>query len=413
MSNKQYDVVVIGGGPAGMISAGRAGTRGLGVVLLEKKAFLGLKLMITGKGRCNLTNAEEDFKKFIGAYGPSGKFLYSALHKFSNQDVVDFFNNYGLSTKVERGNRIFPVSDQAGSVVDCLEKYLQDNKVEVKLQSPIEKINFKNKKITGVVLNNGEEIIAHNFIIATGGKSYPGTGSTGDAYAWLAKMGHTIVKPKPALTPVIVKENFLKRLEGLSLKNVSVSLWGKKKIASVFGEALFTNNGLSGPIILNLSKKITENKEKDYKLKINFKPALDSQTLDKRIQKDFAEQRNKQFKNGLDGLLPKKLIPVIIDLSGIDGNKKINEVTKIERKKLLNLLQDFELTVVDLVGFEKAIITAGGVSLKEIDPQTMKSKIMDNLYLAGEVLDIDGPTGGYNLQVAWSTGYTAGDSVAS
>ena len=415
MKNDKYNLAVIGGGPAGMIAAGHAGEIGSRVILLEKNKCLGVKLLITGKERCNITNAEEDLKKIINMYGQNGKFLYSALNKFSNKDVMDFFESHGIKTKVERGKRVFPVSDNAKDILNCLKKYLKDNNVEVRFNSPVEKIvistgNSNDKKIEKIILKNGEEIVADKFVFATGGKSYPRTGSTGDAYKWLRKIGHTIVEPKPALTPIIVKERIVKKLEGLSLKNVEVSLWENRKLDSCFGEALFTSNGLSGPLVLNLSKKISENRTKDLKIKIDFKPALDYPTLDKRILRDFEEQKNKQFKNSLNKLLPKKLIPVIIELSGIEENKKVNEVTKNERKKLIKLLKEFELSVKGLVGFEKAIITSGGVNLKEVDPRTMRSKIIDNLYFAGEILDIDGPTGGYNLQVAWSTGYLVGEN---
>ncbi len=410
MKQNKYSLAVIGGGPAGMMAAGHAAENGAKVILLEKNESLGVKLQITGKGRCNITNAEEDLKKIIAVYGKNGRFLYSALNKFSNKDVVDFFEKRGIKTKVERGNRIFPVSNNSKTVIDCLKKYLLDNGVLIKFNRPVEKVVTDGKKITKVILKNGDKVEAENFVIATGGKSYPGTGSTGDAYKWLKQIGHTIVEPKPVLTPVIVKEKIVKKLEGLSLKNVEVSLFNGKKICSHFGEALFTANGLSGPIILNLSKTISEIDEKNLKLIIDFKPALDFPTLDKRIQKDFEEQNKKQFKNSLDKLLPKKLIPVIIELSGIDENKKVNEVTKEERKKLIKLLKEFELTVDGLIGFEKAIVTQGGVNLKEVDPKTLKSKLIDNLYFAGEVLDINGPTGGYNLQIAWSTGYAVGEN---
>jgi len=410
MKQNKYSLAVIGGGPAGMMAAGHAAENGAKVILLEKNESLGVKLQITGKGRCNITNAEEDLKKIIAVYGKNGRFLYSALNKFSNKDVVDFFEKRGIKTKVERGNRIFPVSNNSKTVIDCLKKYLLDNGVLIKFNRPVEKVVTDGKKITKVILKIGDKVEAENFVIATGGKSYPGTGSTGDAYKWLKQIGHTIVEPKPVLTPVIVKEKIVKKLEGLSLKNVEVSLFNGKKICSHFGEALFTANGLSGPIILNLSKTISEIDEKNLKLIIDFKPALDFPTLDKRIQKDFEEQNKKQFKNSLDKLLPKKLIPVIIELSGIDENKKVNEVTKEERKKLIKLLKEFELTVDGLIGFEKAIVTQGGVNLKEVDPKTLKSKLIDNLYFAGEVLDINGPTGGYNLQIAWSTGYAVGEN---
>ena len=415
MKNNKYNLAVIGGGPAGMIAAGHAGELGVRVILLEKNDSIGKKLLISGKGRCNITNAEEDLKRMINIYGQKGRFLHSAFGKFSNKDVLDFFESYGLKTKVERGGRVFPVSDNSQDVVGCLNKYLKDNNVEIRLNSPAKSIiirteNNNCKKIEKIIVKNGEVIIADNFVFATGGKSYPGTGSTGDAYKWLKKIGHTIVEPKPVLTPVIVKEKFVKKLEGLSLKNVELSLWNKHKLDSYFGDALFTGNGLSGPIVLNLSRKISENKTRDLRIKIDFKPTLDYLTLDKRIQKDFEEQKKRQFKNSLNQLLPKKLIPVIIELSGIKENKKVNEVTKIERKKIIKLLKEFELNVKGLVGFEKAMITSGGVNLREVDPKTMKSKIIDNLFFAGEILDIDGPTGGYNLQVAWSTGYLAGEN---
>ena len=422
MPKNKYNLAVIGGGPAGMMAAARAGELGSRVILLEKNTQLGTKLLITGKGRCNITNAEEDLKKLINVYGPNGKFLYSAMNKFSNQDVVNFFDKHGIETKIERGNRVFPTSDKARDIVACLNKYLTKSKVEIKFNSSVEKMVIKDNAIEKIILQNGQEIIADNYLIATGGKSYPGTGATGDGYKWLKQLSHTIIEPNPVLTPIIIKETIVKQLEGLSLKNVEISLWAPpnqslrsgtgqgKKLASEFGEALFTGNGLSGPIILDLSKKVTENLDKKLQIKIDFKPALDYPTLDKRILRDFAEQKNKQFKNSLDKLLPKKLIPVIIELSEIEPDKAINEITKDERKKLLKLLKEFELNISGLVGFEKAIVTSGGVNLKEVDPKTMKSKIIDNLSLAGEILDIDGPTGGYNLQVAWSTGYTAGDN---
>ncbi|MBU0731608.1 NAD(P)/FAD-dependent oxidoreductase [Patescibacteria group bacterium] len=393
-----------------MIAAGHAAELGSRVLLLEKNPQLGIKLLMTGKGRCNITNAEEDIKKLIEVYGKNGKFLYSALNKFSNKDVVEFFESKGLKTKVERGNRIFATSDSSKDVVTCLENYLKENNVEIKLNSPVEKIIVKEGKIEKIILKKGQEITADKYIIATGGKSYPGSGSSGDAYKWLEKMGHTINKPIPALTPIIVKEKIVEKLEGLSLKNVEASLWDNKKIASFFGEALFTNNGMSGPIILNLSKIVSENPSKNLKLKIDFKPALDFPTLDKRIQRDFEENSNKQYKNSINKLMPAKLIPVMIELSKIDPNKKVNEITKEERKRLIKLLKEFELNVNGVVGFEKAIVTSGGVDIKEVNPKTMQSKIIDNLFLAGEVLDIDGPTGGYNLQVAWSTGYLAGEN---
>jgi len=412
MKKNRYNLAVIGGGPAGMIAAGHAGKLGSRVILLEKNESLGVKFLITGKGRCNITNAEEDLKKIISVYGKNGNFLRYALYQFSNKDIISFLKNLKLKMKVERGGRVFPVSDESRDVLNCLKKYLEENNVSVKLNSLVKKIiidSKDNKKIKKIILKDNQEVVADNFLFATGGKSYSWTGSTGDGYKWLKKLGHTVTKLKPALTPIIVKEKIVEELEGLSLKNVEVSLWENHKIDSHFGEAIFTENGLSGPVILNLSKKVNENEGKDLKLKIDFKPALDYPTLDKRIQRDFEEQKNRQFKNSLNKLLPKKLIPVIIELSGIEGDKQINEVTKIERKKIIKLLKEFEFNIKGLVGFKKAIITSGGVNLKEVDSKTMKSKIINNLYFAGEILDIDGPTGGYNLQIAWSTGYLAGE----
>ena len=393
-----------------MMAAGHAAELGEHVLLVEKNPALGIKLLMTGKGRCNITNAEEDLKKLISVYGKNGKFLYSAFNKFSNKDVVNFFENRGLKTKIEKNNKVFTVSDSSKDVVDFLEKYLKENKVEIKYNSPVEKIITTENKIEKIILKSGDEVKADKYIIATGGKSYPGTGSSGDAYKWLEKIGHTIIEPKPSLSPIIVKEKFVKKLEGLSLQEVEVSLWDKRKLDFLFGDALFTNNGLSGPIILNLSKIVSANLDKNLKLKIDFKPELDFPSLDKTIQAEFAEQKNKQLKNSLGNLLPNKLIPVIIELSGIKEDKKINKITKEERKKLVKLTKEFELSVKGVIGFEKAVITSGGVNLKEVDPKNMQSKIIDNLYFAGEVLDLDGPTGGYNLQVGWSTGYLAGEN---
>ncbi|MDD4607294.1 MAG: NAD(P)/FAD-dependent oxidoreductase [Patescibacteria group bacterium] len=419
MSNPiHYNLAVIGGGPAGMLAAGRAAQLGAQVVLLEKNDRLGIKLSITGKGRCNLTNAEKNLKKFIANYGSNGKFLYSALNNFSNYDLINFFNQLGLKTKIERGQRVFPTSDASRDVIDCLKKFLADQRVKIQLNSVVKKIIIKNNTIQHIILNNNQIVQADKFILATGGQSYPQTGSNGEAYTWLKKLGHTIIKPQPALTPILIQETWVKNLAGLSLKNVNVSLWRQRKITELFGEALFTHEGLSGPVVLNLSKKIIDYTNQynlplnklNLKIKIDFKPAIDYTTLDKRILRDFQSQLNKQFKNSLNQLLPQKLIPVIIDLSDIPADQPVNSITKIQRKKLIKLLKEFELNIQALAGFDKAIITTGGINLKEINPQTMQSKIIDNLYLAGEILDLDGPTGGYNLQIAWSTGYLAGQS---
>ena len=409
-----YDVAIIGGGPAGMMAAIRAGELGASVILLEKTKRLGTKLLITGKGRCNITNQVESDREMIAAFGASGKFLFSALKKFGVDDVINFFETSGVKTKVERGARVFPESDQSRDVLDALLLNLKKSKVEIKLDSAVKEIVVKNNKIEKVLLFGGKEIIAEKYIIATGGKSYPGTGSTGDGYAWLAKLGHTINPLSPALVPIIIKEKIVAELEGLSLKNVEISLYKDgKKIDSRFGEAIFTADGMSGPIIIDMSGVIGKNLDSKLKLSIDFKPALDFPTLDLRLQKDFTTQAKKLFKNSLDDLLPQKMIPVIINLSGINPDKKVNLISREERKKLLHLLKEFSLTVKSLAGYDHAIITAGGVATGEVDPKTMQSKIISNLYLAGEILDVHGPTGGFNLQQCWSTGFAAGEGAIS
>jgi len=409
----KYDVVVIGGGPAGMMSAGRAGELGSHVLLLEKNRGLGIKLLITGKGRCNITNKTDDLKEIVNKFGKNGKFLFSSFYKFGVDDIIEFFESRGVKTKIERGNRVFPVSDRSKDVLNALLGYLKKSQVKIKTNAQVKEIIKKGEKIEKVVLDDGDEIFADKFIICTGGKSHSSTGSSGDGFQWLAKLGHKITKLSPSLTPIIVKDEIVKELEGLSLKNVEISVYkNDKKIDSKFGEAIFTANGLSGPIILNLSKKIGKEPSTKIKIKIDFKPALDFEKLDKRIQRDFQERNNKMFKNSLDKLLPQKLIPVIIKLSKINSEKKVNLINREERKRLLHLIKEFDLDLKELAGYDKAIITAGGVDLKEIDPATMKSKLIDNLYFAGEIINIDGPTGGYNLQVCWSTGYVAGESVS-
>jgi len=412
----KYDVAIIGGGPAGMMAAGRAAQCGARVVLIEGNDALGKKLLITGKGRCNLTHAEPDMKKFIEPFGKNGRFLFSALNKFGVEDAISFFEERGVKTKVERGDRVFPESDNALDIKRVLRGYLEENKATVLKNSLAEYFVKEENVIDYIYLTDGRKILADKFIIATGGLSYPATGSKGDGMKWAKKLGHTVIPPQPSLSPVLTKEKWVKDLQGLSLKNVSISIYQKnKKQDERFGEALFTHEGMSGPIILDMSKKISKllQENSPIEISIDFKPALSFVVLDNRIQRDFKENINRMFKNSLDALLPKKLIPVIIKLSEIDPDKPVNEVTKEERNKLLHLLKELKLTIRNISGFGKAIITSGGVSLKEVEPKTMQSKIVNNLYFAGEILDIDGPTGGYNLQVAWSTGYVAGESVVS
>jgi len=412
--NYVFDVAVIGGGPAGMMASGRAAEAGAKVLLLEKNRSLGRKLLVTGKGRSNLTRAEFNFRELVKKYGREGDFLLFPLSVFGVKETIEFFNKKGLATKIERGKRVFPRSDSSRDVLRILLNYLKEGKVEIRTNSKVGKVIPDGNKIAKIILKGGQEFAARNYIIATGGKSFPGTGSTGDGYRWLEKLGHKIEKLRPALVPLRIKENWPKKAQGLSLKNVRLTVFqNNKKQDSRFGEMLFTHFGVSGPIVLNLSFKVGELLEKgEVKLVLDLKPALDFTTLDKRLQSDFAKYGNKLFKNSLDDLLPQKLIQVVVELSGINPVKKTNEITKEERRKLAKLLKTMEMQVIGLLGFGMAIITSGGVSLKEIDAKTMKSKLIDNLFLAGEIINLHGPTGGYNLQLCWSTGYLAGKSAA-
>jgi len=412
--NYVFDVAVIGGGPAGMMASGRAAEAGAKVLLLEKNRSLGRKLLVTGKGRSNLTKAEFNSRELVKKYSREGDFLLFPLSVFGVKETIEFFNKKGLATKIERGKRVFPRSDSSRDVLRILLNYLKEGKVEIRTNSKVGKVIPDGNKIAKIILKGGQEFAARNYIIATGGKSFPGTGSTGDGYRWLEKLGHKIEKLRPALVPLRIKENWPKKAQGLSLKNVRLTVFqNNKKQDSRFGEMLFTHFGVSGPIVLNLSFKVGELLEKgEVKLVLDLKPALDFTTLDKRLQSDFAKYGNKLFKNSLDDLLPQKLIQVVVELSGINPVKKTNEITKEERRKLAKLLKTMEMQVIGLLGFGMAIITSGGVSLKEIDAKTMKSKLIDNLFLAGEIINLHGPTGGYNLQLCWSTGYLAGKSAA-
>src|SRR3989338_6830956 len=413
---KDFEVAIIGAGPAGMMAGIRATELGAKVVIIEKNPKPGRKLLITGQGRCNITQNETELKKLIEKFGANGKFLFSSLHMFGPKEVMNFFENQNLAVKTERGGRVFPESDKAIDVVNVLIKNLARNKVKMIFKTEVLDFELKGDKIEGVIFRETDSgakkiIRADKYILSLGGKSYPATGSSGDGYRWLKKMGHTIIEPRPALVQIITKESWVKDCQGLSLKNVSVRIiQNNKKQAERFGEMIFTHFGVSGPIILDISKTVGELlKNGAVGLEIDLKPTLDFQTLDERLKRDFGKNLNKNFKNYLPELLPRKMIPIIIKLSGIAGNKKINSITKIERKKLMLILKNLKLTVARLSGFDQSIITAGGVNLKEIDPQTMHSKIIANLFLAGEILDLDGPTGGYNLQAAWSTGYAAGN----
>lgn len=425
--NKKMKVVVIGGGPAGIMAALHAKKLGDEVVLLEKMNSLGKKLLITGKGRCNITSSIP-IEDFIQNVPGNGMFLYSSFSKFTNNDIINLLKSQGLEVKEERGHRIFPVTDNARDVLNVFLKLLQKEKVEIKTNTKVEKIVVKEGKVIGVQYlflnseNSMQFIEADKVILATGGKSYSVTGSTGDGYVLAKQLGHTITKIQPSLVPLTVDKtslNICKGLQGLSLKNVSIKIIDNLKnkiIYEDFGEMLFTHFGVSGPIILSGSAHLlrynnVENllKQGNIKLIIDLKPALTEEKLEERILRDFEKEKNKEFKNSLDDLLPKKMIGTIVKLSEIEENKKVNSITKQERLKLLNLLKNFEITIEGFRPIEEAIITSGGISIKEINPKTMESKIVSGLYFAGEIIDVDAYTGGFNLQIAYSTGYVAGD----
>ena len=413
-------VIIIGGGPAGMISAISSARNGNKVILLEKNKSLGKKLLITGKGRCNITSSL-DINDFIKNIPGNGKFLYSSFQNFTNTDIINLIESNGIKVKNERGNRVFPVTDKAQDVLNCFIKEIKKYKnIEIRYNSQVKEILLKelNLEVYGVKLISGEKIEADKIILATGGKSYPVTGSSGDGYELAKKCGHTIEKIRGSLVPLVADKRICQNMQGLSLRNVKMQLIDiekNKKIYEDFGEMLFTHFGVSGPTILsssahllrykNVDKLLKENK---IKLCIDLKPALSEEELNKRILRDFEEYKNKEYKNSLDKLLPKKMINIIIELSQINPYKKVNEITKEERMKLVKILKGLEITIKGFRPVEEAIVTAGGVSVKEINPKTMESKIVKGLYFAGEIIDVDAYTGGFNLQIAYSTGYTAG-----
>lgn len=405
-------VIVIGGGAAGMMAACMAAVEGAHVTLLEKNEKTGKKIYITGKGRCNLTNACQR-EEFLENVITNPKFLYSAFAQLDNQAVMNFFEKAGCRLKTERGDRVFPVSDHSSDVIAALNGELKKNRVQVMLHTEVSELLLEEGSIKGVLLSDGKKLHADAVIIATGGRSYESTGSTGDGYRFAKQAGHTIKDLRPSLVPFVVKEEWCKKLQGLSMKNVAVTLKKeKKKIYEGFGEMLFTHFGVSGPLILSASSFYTAKYNgQEALLTIDLKPAMDREQLDKRILRDFEENAGKQFKNALDKLLPAKLIPVMVELSGIDPHKKTNEVTKKERSRLLELFKELKLTVNGCRGYGEAIITGGGVNVKEIDPKTMGSRLVNGLYFAGEVMDVDALTGGFNLQIAWSTGALAGKSA--
>lgn len=402
-------VLIIGGGAAGMMAAISAAESGKSVELFEKNEKLGKKLFITGKGRCNITNAA-DLEDFFPAVTSNPKFLYSAFYSFTNEQVIALFERLGVRTKVERGGRVFPVSDHSSDVIQALREEMDRLGVNVHLRAEVKNLIIDERAAKGITLSDGRKVYGDAVIIATGGISYPSTGSTGDGYRFAGKCGHKVTELSPSLVPMEVKEWYAGELMGLSLRNIEIRITdGKKKLYQEFGEMLFTHYGVTGPVILSASSIVGNRlKDKELTLHIDLKPALTEEQLDKRVLREFEANHNRQFKNAVDSLFPAKLRPVMVELSGIPEEKKVHEITKEERLRFVRLIKDFTMTLTGLRGYNEAIITKGGVSVKEIDPGTMESKLVKGLYFAGEVLDLDAVTGGYNLQIAWSTGYLAG-----
>lgn len=409
---KKYDVAVVGAGPAGLFCAGHLGQNGHSVALIERNEKVGRKLLITGKGRCNITNMS-DKNELISSLTKNAKFMYSAFSAFDAYDTIDFFESHGVPIKVERGNRVFPISNKSVDVVDCLYNFVRKNNVDI-INGRAVNLNGDGKKITAVVLESGDNIECENVVIATGGKSYPKTGSTGDGYNLAKKIGHNIITPVGSLVPLNVAEGDAAEMQGLSLKNVAISVEDTangKIVYTDFGEMLFTHFGLSGPMILSASAHLRADGREIYKVHIDLKPALDNDTLDARILRDFSENSNKNFINSLSKLLPSKMISVIINRSGINANTKVNQITKAQREQLVSVIKDLCFTVTSLRPVEEAIVTSGGVDVGEINPKTMQSKLCENLYFSGEVIDVDAYTGGYNLQIAFSTAFCTAKAI--
>ncbi len=407
------DLIVIGGGAAGLMAAGTAAQNGLKVTLFERNEKLARKVAITGKGRCNVTNNCPLLNDLIANVPVNGRFLYGAFSRFTTDDTIDFFEKLGVPLKIERGNRVFPVSDRALDIVDALNKFITVNGVKRKTARVTELI-IEDGAVKGCITEGGSKHFADNVLIATGGKSYSATGSTGDGYALAQQAGHTITDLKPSLVPLECHEGWCTDAQGLSLRNVEIQVEDTKTFKTVYkdmGEMLFTHYGVSGPMILSASSHMRNMERGRYVIHIDFKPALTHEQLDKRLQRDLLECSNKNLFNTLSLMLPRKMIPIVVKLSGLNGNTKSNQVTKDMRESLVYLLKDIRLTVTDFRPLEEAIITSGGVSVSEIDPKTMKSKIVDGLYFAGEVIDVDAYTGGFNLQIAFSTGNLVGNSI--
>lgn len=407
-------IIVVGAGAAGLMAAGVAGEAGGDVLVIERNDKVARKVMITGKGRCNVTNNCTMINELISAVPTNGRFLYGAFSKFMPTDTIEFFEDMGVPLKVERGNRVFPESDKAVDIVDALNGFCQDSGAK-RIKGRVTQLIISDNSVKGVKLEDGEEHMADAVIVATGGASYPLTGSTGDGYTLAKQAGHTITELKPSLVPLVCHEGFCMDLQGLSLRNIEITVLDSesyKEVYKDFGEMLFTHFGVSGPVILSASAHMNNMKPRKYEIHIDLKPGLNYEQLDRRIQRDFLENANKNFINALDALLPKKLVPIIVKLSGIKPATKVNQVTREQRGSLVNLLKDLKVTVNGFRPIEEAIITAGGVSVREIDPRTMESKLCKGLFFAGEVIDVDAYTGGYNLQIAFSTGRLAG-AVAS
>lgn len=413
-SKTLWDVIVVGGGPAGMMAAGTAGERGAKVVLIEKNKTLGKKLLITGGGRCNVTNAELDTRKFLERFKKDGKFLFSAFSEWGVKETLNFFHTRGMATKVENELRVFPVSDSAQSVFDVLVGYIQQHRVKILSDSPVVEIVRESGAIVGVRLKNKKVIRGRSVIIATGGTSRPETGSTGDGYGWLKKIGHAVVEPAPSLVPVVVKDAWVKKLAGVSLPDIKITIF-QNDIKQTFlkGKILFTHVGVSGPAILALSKDIAELlKYGKVILSLDLLPAEDYGTLNAKLQKLFKEHDKKIFRNALAGFIPSAMIPIVVECSGIDPKTPCNSITREERLEFIRILKGIPMEASRLLGLEKAIVTSGGVILDEVDFKTMRSRLFPNLYLIGDILNIDRPSGGYSLQLCWTTGHVAGVAVA-
>lgn len=404
-------IAVIGAGPAGMMAAGRAAERGCKVTLYEKNDRVGKKILISGKGRCNITN-NTDVEGLIENTPGNGTFLYSSFYGFSNHDLIQFLNSRGLQTKDERGGRVFPLSDRAKDVADAMEDYCRESGVRFRFESTVRDIIISDRRVKGLILEDGTEVSCDAVVLATGGLSYPRTGSTGDGYRMAKKIGHTLIPMKPSLVPLITAEEWVKELQGLSLKNIAITMLNEKnkKVYSDFGEMVFTHYGVSGPVILSGSRHILDYGYRNIRLSIDLKPALSEEKLDDRLLRDFEQFSRKQFKNSLGELLPQKMIPVMVELSQIPGDKFVNQITKEERKRLVKLLKGLTMTIIGARPIGEAIVTAGGIATDEVDPSTMESKLVAGLYFAGEIIDVDAYTGGFNLTIAFSTGHLAGSS---